>query len=87
MMCFCVARNGKITALLICDVLIVLLPLIMHPRWLIHSHSPEGPPSVCGVGGDSEVPVKFSCDSFRLYNMEAPVGGSCELLFNPQHIM
>lgn len=54
---------------------------------LIHSHSPEGPPSVCGVGGDSEVPVKFGCDSFRLYNIEASAGGCCELLFNPQHIM
>jgi len=64
MMCFCVTRNGKITALLILDVLIILLPHIMyaggrhHPRWMIHSLSPEGSPSVCGVGGDSEVPVK-----------------------------
>ncbi len=63
-MCFCVTRNGKITALLICVVLVALLPHIMyavgrHPaRWMIHSYSPEGPSSICGVGGDSEVPVK-----------------------------
>ncbi len=27
-------------------------------RWMIHSYSPEGLSSICGVGGDSEVPVK-----------------------------
>lgn len=63
-MCFCVTRNGKITALLICVVLVVLLPHIMcaggrhRARWMIDSYSPEGPSLICGVGGDSEVPVK-----------------------------
>lgn len=91
-MCFCVTRNGKITALLICVMLVAPLPHIMYAVW----RHPDGWFTQILLKALHQFVVwevilkflsnQFSCDSFRLYNMEASIGGSCDC-FSTHYIL
>lgn len=83
-LCFSVTRNGKIAALLIYVVLVVLLPHVVYVRDDSVSSSWR-PPSACGVGGDSPVPVK----SIPLWIIQASWCGGFNRrqFFKLKHIM